>query len=266
MLTGEEAIKTRDRMLTSFPDAECKTSYDEPRGGEVKESESFERRLVERALSQARLVTWEHPIWQSAVRDHEVFTGGQFDTVIREVPPQLWIVDSCSPCASLVFPLGVSPTAEYGPQTLAWVFITGPMLGKSQPAYMLHYPWAENDPCPDTYSVVSAALHFLDLPFVANERASLPRHLRRAAELKRRPPLPDVSTIVLRRAWREEKERHGNGEPMDYSCQWLVSGHWRNQWLPSKGTWEPRYVQPYLKGPEDKPFRAKQGTVYRVTR
>lgn len=55
----------------------------------------------------------------------------------------------------------------------------------------------------------------------------------------------------------------GSTEPhlVDWSCQWIVRGHWRNQWYPSEGRHKQRYVPPYVKGPPDKPLRVTERVV-----
>lgn len=53
----------------------------------------------------------------------------------------------------------------------------------------------------------------------------------------------------------------------NYSCQWVVSGHWRNQpHGPSRSLRKLVYVNPYIKGPEDKPLKPVSQKVYAVMR
>jgi hypothetical protein len=40
-----------------------------------------------------------------------------------------------------------------------------------------------------------------------------------------------------------------------YSVQFVVRGHWRNQWYPSKGEHRQVWINPHVKGPEDAPFQ-----------
>lgn len=114
-------------------------------------------------------------------------------------------------------------------------------------------------------------MRFMEMEFVGQERVVFPRHLRRAAELKRRPPLPEVKTITLRRTFREERPGEGDGEPREWSCQWIVGAHWRKQLcksLTKPGDYEyrPCYVRPYVKGDPTKPLREPKGPVYVVSR
>lgn len=92
------------------------------------------------------------------------------------------------------------------------------------------------------------------------------RHRRKQLAREFDATLPsDVKVIQLRRA--ESAARTDTpGEPVEWSCRWVVSGHWRNQYHPSDGKHELQYILPYVKGPEDKPLRIPSHTVYAVNR
>lgn len=45
-----------------------------------------------------------------------------------------------------------------------------------------------------------------------------------------------------------------DGAGRTYRHQWIVRGHWRNQWYPSRGDHRPIWIAPHLAGPEDKPL------------
>lgn len=47
---------------------------------------------------------------------------------------------------------------------------------------------------------------------------------------------------------------HGHGGTVEWSKQWWVNGHWRNQWYPRLETHRQRWIHGYVKGPGDKPF------------
>lgn len=67
------------------------------------------------------------------------------------------------------------------------------------------------------------------------------------------------SITVTREPGSEEIKR-------EYSCQWVVDGHWRNQACgPKMGERKLTWVMPYVKGPEDKPLKEKP-TIYVVDR
>lgn len=74
---------------------------------------------------------------------------------------------------------------------------------------------------------------------------------------------PVVRVVELRR--RETYQREIlESEPAEWSCQWLVRGHW-HRYHTREGL-QPRWVNPYVKGPDDKPLKPPRVTVYEVIR
>jgi hypothetical protein len=74
---------------------------------------------------------------------------------------------------------------------------------------------------------------------------------RRAAK---RAGLPEPEILVVRlRRERSLSERLGGSA--NYAYQFMVSGHWRNQWFPSSHTHRQVWIAPYITGSDDKPFR-----------
>jgi hypothetical protein len=94
------------------------------------------------------------------------------------------------------------------------------------------------------------------------------RQLQRQHKL---PAAPSVQIIELRR--RELVTRlpdapppaDGDRKPREYSCRFVVHGFTRNQWYPSRKEHAPKWIDPYVKGPDDKPFR-EVPRVYAVRR
>jgi len=81
------------------------------------------------------------------------------------------------------------------------------------------------------------------------------------------PPPGDVKIIELRRREVTSSSTSGDTPPMEWSCQWVVSGHWTHQVCgPKGGERRLQYVLPYVKGPADKPLRVPSHTVYQVDR
>lgn len=74
-----------------------------------------------------------------------------------------------------------------------------------------------------------------------------------------------VSVITLRKG---ENTHHDDvsTRSRDYSCQWLVRGHWRQQYYASTAEHRPLWIEPYVKGPEEKPLKPPSHTVFAVTR
>ena len=52
----------------------------------------------------------------------------------------------------------------------------------------------------------------------------------------------------------------------NWSCQWVVRGHWRQQPYPSMHTVQPLWITPYVKGPVGKPLKPPRATVFAVVR
>jgi hypothetical protein len=68
--------------------------------------------------------------------------------------------------------------------------------------------------------------------------------------------------VTLRRI----EQRHDTGNKLvDWSHRWIVQGHWRNQWYARAGEHRPKWIDPYPKGPEDKPLVLKD-KIYRWIR
>ncbi len=52
-----------------------------------------------------------------------------------------------------------------------------------------------------------------------------------------------------------------------FHCQWVVSGHWRNQpYGPGRTLRKLTYVNPYVKGPDEMPLREARPKVFAVMR
>lgn len=88
------------------------------------------------------------------------------------------------------------------------------------------------------------------------------RALAREHKLKQAPL---VKVITLRRAMSRGEDPFADHQPGNYTCRWVVRGHWRKQFFPSKAAYAPVWIDSYVKGPSDMPFRGG-ATVYAVTR
>lgn len=93
------------------------------------------------------------------------------------------------------------------------------------------------------------------------------RHLRKRLLREHRVVGPlDINVVQLRRAERSSCGDVNEGGDVEWSCRWVVNGHWRNQYHPSDGRHELKYILPYVKGPDDKPLKVPKHTVYSVSR
>jgi hypothetical protein len=102
------------------------------------------------------------------------------------------------------------------------------------------------------WNIMSETLPGRSLVEVMPTRVDRPtrRRLKRAS-------LPDALLVVrLRRYAQPVPDREGV-MPVDWSHRWLVTGHWRNQWVPSLGGHRLQWIHPYVKGPNDRPLVLK---------
>lgn len=101
----------------------------------------------------------------------------------------------------------------------------------------------------------------LTAPSVLAERHARKRLLRDGWQ-----PDPLIRVVQLRRKERVGGNQSGQPVEREWSCQWVVRGHWRQQFYPSKHRNQPIWITPYVKGPEDKPLKAPRATVFAVVR
>lgn len=82
---------------------------------------------------------------------------------------------------------------------------------------------------------------------------------RRAARAEY--PEKEVTVIYLRRPRRDDYQEpttEAERKSIDWQSRWLVAGHWRNQYYASLGEHRQIWINPYIKGPEDKPLRVRE--------
>lgn len=68
----------------------------------------------------------------------------------------------------------------------------------------------------------------------------------------------DVLVVRLRRrSLDDDSADPTESGTVEWSHRWLVSGHWRNQWLPSRASHRVQWIAGYIKGPTEKPLVIK---------
>lgn len=87
------------------------------------------------------------------------------------------------------------------------------------------------------------------------ERAYADRAERRRSARANLPS--EIVVIRLRRRSIDGKIGNDSTDERSWTHQWLVNGHWRNQWLPSRAAHRLQWISAYVKGPSDKPFIVK---------
>lgn len=73
-----------------------------------------------------------------------------------------------------------------------------------------------------------------------------------------------VRVVRLRKA--KNAGHTPNDDPQEWTCRWMVRGHWRQQWYPTLKRHQPKWITPYVKGPEDMPLKQPRATVFAVVR
>lgn len=74
---------------------------------------------------------------------------------------------------------------------------------------------------------------------------------------------PLVRVVELRRKEVRDRE-HETHADVDWACRWVVGGHW-HRYHTREGL-QPRWISPYLKGPNDKPLKPPRAKVFAVVR
>lgn len=111
-----------------------------------------------------------------------------------------------------------------------------------------------------------AMIEFMNLPLTQLAVERLDRPERRRMQ-KQNIPEPELRIITLRKRESESSSHNDPADRVDWSCRWIVGGHWRKQWYPSSQTHRPVFIVPYVKGPDDKPLKPDSGErVYVVAR
>lgn len=109
----------------------------------------------------------------------------------------------------------------------------------------------------------ASAVSFMEQRILVSERQQPHRGVRR-----RLPPFARgesaIRVVLLRR--RDGAIHSENQRDVDWSCQWLVSGHWRQQWYAKTQAHKPKYIMPYVKGPEGKPLKPPTSRIFVVVR
>lgn len=134
----------------------------------------------------------------------------------------------------------------------------------------LHIDNPDNDPTFEDevraiYRWICSASMFVEQRIAENAAVRVGRHVaQRAAKLHAGPT---CSVVQMRRLDRRQRDDAADHETaVEWQCQWLVRGHWRQQFYASANRHVPRWIAPYIKGPFDRPMRTPKPTVFVVKR
>lgn len=120
----------------------------------------------------------------------------------------------------------------------------------------------EHRPFTNTFRILSALFTLFDQPGLADVTSEAPpRTTQRVARDGGLRSVSDISVVTLRRGEASgARSADGEGALVDWSCRWVVEGHWHRYWHGSGEDRElrRRWVSDYVKGPEDKPLRVTE--------
>jgi hypothetical protein len=100
---------------------------------------------------------------------------------------------------------------------------------------------------------IYAAIYLMAQRLATTVTHETDRATRRRAERNNQEAPPFIRVITLRRL--EQAREREAPTTVDWQWQWEVRGHWRNQFYPSEGVHKPKFIEAYIKGPEDKPLK-----------
>lgn len=103
--------------------------------------------------------------------------------------------------------------------------------------------------CRQALATLKSTWILLGQTLASVEDAHYDRAARRRIEKQGKTP-PRVRVISLRR---RAGESSGDSD-REYHHQWIVRGHWRQQWYPERQVHRPIWIAPHIKGPEGAPL------------
>jgi hypothetical protein len=102
----------------------------------------------------------------------------------------------------------------------------------------------------DLLSLLETALLLMQQPMTASSVVQPDRAVRKRLQ-RQGQEAAAVRVIELRRPTSPEEPGDGTRE---YHHQWIVKGHWRQQWYPTRQVHRPVWIAPHVKGPEGAPM------------
>jgi hypothetical protein len=113
-------------------------------------------------------------------------------------------------------------------------------------------PFTGEDASPEalTVDLLKATWLLMQQPLVRTTEIEPDRTVRKRLRRAGQEPKP-VRVIELRRP--KASSEHGDGD-REYHHQWIVRGHWRQQWHPKREVHRPVWIAPHIKGPEGAPL------------
>jgi hypothetical protein len=233
------------------------------------------------ALKHGQYVYWDSNILKAASEGYELFNNKPFPAFNPKVqvwicgPGNLWIdyLPNGNPAVSIgtiieqhvsgavlvghiIIPYDGDNTtiSSFKKQVLVHIATTGTMGDRGPIAIGF-------------MSQILAALEFMNQPFVEKNNLDRVAMFNGSGRQDKRNDAKKFQIVYLRRRAQDGGPvKDSDGHQIDWSCQWMVKGHWRNQYHPRSQEHRPAFIQSYVKGPEDKPFRASPETIFAAVR
>lgn len=183
-------------------------------------------------------------------------------SLVEIVDGRSWITPHASNATHLqIFPWMHMP--KLSPEFWLGSFVMMPLGSMERPLKEVSSPnvdrlWAVT-------SVLVTLCEFLRQRILQTSDRALMNRQARKRIAKILPHEPMVRVVQLRsRQYQQREESHDLN--VEWSCQWLVRGHWRQQFFPASGAHRPIWIMPHVKGPADKPLRVTERVAYEVVR
>jgi len=267
MLSAREALEFRDTLI-----ARLRMHAD--RIAKIDQIDPVKPLHVAAAIQAASLVLWAPEMQLAATAGQEHFVGLDWNPDALVPPLQLWLLPHQKRIRSdvdrflhendyrLVAIMVGTQASEGGGMGCIFLLLPDSGVSKDRPPMMRAQELTGK--IGESASNVAAMCGFMALDIVELERTRLTgADVRLCHSWKRTPP--DIRTVVLRR--KKFATASNSQSSIDWSCRWVVSGHWRRQWCPSINGHRPTFIEGYVKGPESKPLMAHTAErVYAVTR
>lgn len=119
--------------------------------------------------------------------------------------------------------------------------------------------------CPLAF--MAASLAFIQQRILVTPQHRAERHAVKRLERDGWTHEPLIRVVELRRK-ANQHQKSDDPATVAWSHQWVVSGHWHNYWVGpvDKQILQPRWLMPYVKGPEDRPLKPPRAKVFAVIR
>lgn len=104
----------------------------------------------------------------------------------------------------------------------------------------------------DVKRIIAAIGLFMQQRIAVSHVAHASRNVYKRTLIRTGKEPPELRIVKLRATESRIYER-SESEGREWSMRWIVRGHWRNQWYPTKKANSQIWIAPYIKGPAGKP-------------